>query len=241
MNEEEQKAALRELSGYFISNVIKGEGGEGYRRGIYKRINSKEEKPNIWAEAEVRGIREKGDENSPEEYKNNVIKVLTGYDKKLEGNVGIGIYGKYKEGKSNQGNNKGEVRVIGIGVYGGMERGEIDIKGLIEGSADKYKIRREVLLDKKEKSEGEFAGLRGSAEVEGGYNISVGELKLRPYAGIRAGLVKTDSFKETGGNPLRLEVRGNNYVRTTVRTGIGLKGEGKGGRSRVGVLCGRKI
>jgi predicted outer membrane repeat protein len=241
-SEEGQKEALRELSGYFISNVIKREGGEGDRRGIYRRLESKEkEKPNIWAEAEVKAIREKGDENLPEEYKNNVIGVLTAYDKKLEEGIGIGIYGKYRQGLINQGNNKGEVKVIGLGVYGGLERGEIDIKCIIEESLDKYKTTREVMINnKKEKSDGKFGGIRGSIEVEGGYNINLKEkkqsnknpeekmdLKLRPYVGIRTVLVKTDGFKETGTNPLGLEVKANSYLRTTLRTGVGLKGEGK--------------
>jgi hypothetical protein len=52
-------------------------------------------------------------------------------------------------------------------------------------------------------------------------------LKLRPYIGIKAGIVKTDGFKETGTNLLRLEVEENNYIRTAVRAGVGLKGKGK--------------
>ena len=112
----------------------------------------------------------------------------------------------------------------------------------MEGSKDKYKTTREI-IGGDSKGEGEFGGIRGSIEVEGGYNIKVKEVKnssknkiekqamkeiqVRPYGGIRGVVVKTEGFKETGTHVLRLEVKENNYVRTTIRTGIGIKGEGE--------------
>jgi hypothetical protein len=216
----------------------------GNRKEIYRRIENAGGEGNVWVGIEGRAMVEKEDENCPKEYKNKGIEVVAGYDynKEIKEIKGLGIYGKYKMDKIEQGGNSGEVMGVGLGVYGGAVRGKVDIKTIIEGSVDKYKTTREPMVGiSKEKSEGEFGGIKGSIEVEGGYNIKVREgskpkskleqqlmkeIEIRPYGGIRGVIVKTDGFKETGTYPLRLEVKENNYVRATIRTGIGIKGEG---------------
>ncbi|MDR3275296.1 MAG: autotransporter outer membrane beta-barrel domain-containing protein, partial [Endomicrobium sp.] len=75
----------------------------------------------------------------------------------------------------------------------------------------------------------------GNIDIEAGYKMSSEKVDVRPYAGIRAGITHTEGFKERGEDVLRLEVKENNYVKTLLRAGIGLKKAGEGFRWNMSV------
>jgi outer membrane autotransporter protein len=237
LSNEQKEEALNSLSGHFISNIIKGAGREGIEE-VKKRIEGKGNKDGIWVDIGMKGVKEDKDANSPDEYKEEIKGVMVGYDKNIgeEETTKIGVYGGYKAIAAKQEANKGEVNRGVVGIYAMSSRGKIDIKGIVGGSIDKYVTTREINIDNdKEKSEGKFGGMGAMAEGEIGYN-GIKEGTIRPYVGARVGIiVNTKGFKEEGKNPLGLEVKDNNYLRASIRTGIRTKVEKKKVRYNMGI------
>jgi predicted outer membrane repeat protein len=228
-----QKALMpNNISGYFISNIIKGVGREGIGTEVERRLmEEKDNESGIWVDIGVKRIKESKDENSPEEYKEEIKGVTGGYDKKAgkeEGNR-IGMYGRYKELEATQGENKGGVKKGAIGLYVSGSRRDIDIKAVVEGRMDKYTTTREG--EDKKINEGKFGDIGVAAEGEVVYNGL--KSAIRPYVGIRIGVLSTEGFKEEGETPL--DVKDNNYVRGSMRAGIRTRVEKKKIKCTIGV------
>ncbi|MDR3257139.1 MAG: hypothetical protein LBT18_05835 [Endomicrobium sp.] len=233
--EDKQKEALYDLSGYFISNVIISQAFNNTKKDVYNRLyNYKEyEEPSkgIWGQIQGSLINVDSDIESPYKFKVRNGGILAGFDTMTNENITVGIFGKFDKSWIKQNINEAQVSSYGLGVYGGLVKEQFDVKTILSGSMNKYETTREIRFDNNNKGKGEFDGINGSLDVEAGYRIPLteseifGKMKLRPYAGAAAAIVHTDAFKETGAYALSLDVKDNNYFRSSLRAGVGLTGE----------------
>jgi outer membrane autotransporter protein len=157
----------------------------------------------------------------------------------------VGVVCKFNRGGIKEEENKGEVRNPGMGMYGVVSRENIEVKGWVVGSISEYEIRREIRLGIEEEVKGETKGVNGEVDMEVGYNRGK-SIKMSPYVGVNTKAIAVKGYKEEGENALRLEVEGKEYIRSSVKTGIGMVGGGKrfGWNVRGGVnyvLCGDEI
>jgi hypothetical protein len=224
LNKGQKEVAYNSLIGYFISNIIKGAGREGIDVGAKKRMEEKGSKDGVWVDVEVRGIKEVEDENSPNEYKEEIKGVVVGYDGNIESEIAkkVGVYVGYKAISAKQGEDEGEVGRGTIGIYAMGSIGKIDIKGVVEGRMDNFTTTREIIsgVGVKEKSEGKFGGMGAMLEGEIEYK-GIKKGIIRPYVGARIGITNTEGFKEKGESSLKLEeVKDSKYVRASMRTGV---------------------
>jgi predicted outer membrane repeat protein len=228
LEEEEKKEVLSETSGYFISNVLLSQMLDKGCRSVYEHIEKNEDDKTeisnkVWAK--VRGVKVGIDssDNSPGRLEVNKGVVLAGVDIVRKGDVKVGVMCGSDRDWIKQKGNKGEVKNNGVGIYGGISKGEIDVKGLVLGSISKYEIRREISLGAEEEAKGDTRGIKGELDMEIGYSVG-NRMKVRPYVGVNTRVVGLNGYKEEGEYPLRLEVEGKEYVRSSARTGVEVKG-----------------
>jgi outer membrane autotransporter protein len=228
LEEEEKKEVLSETSGYFISNVLMSQMLDKGSRSVYEHIEMKEEGKEeiankVWAK--VKGVKIGIDtsENSPGRLEVNKEAVLAGIDIIRKEDVVVGVKCEFSKDWIKQGSNEGEVKNNGVGIYGGVSKGKIDIKGLVLGSISEYEIRRVINLGVEEKAKGGTRGVKGEIDMEVGYSVGK-RVKVRPYVGVNTRVVGLKGYKEEGEYALRLEVEGKEYVRSSARTGVEVKG-----------------
>jgi len=99
------------------------------------------------------------------------------------------------------------------------------------GSISEYEMTRVIRLGFPDEAKGKTNGVNGNLDMEIGYKVplcggfqdrQVCKLILRPYTGVTAMVVNTKGYKETGTYPMRLDVKENNYFKSSLRAGIGL-------------------
>jgi hypothetical protein len=225
-NGAQQRDFLSGASGYFLANVIRSTAFDGGHNEIYDRIKNhcrhNETNTGIWSQAAAGQLRYGGDENSPGRYEDLRKGILAGYDRyAAESKVVLGIYGKYKEHDINQKTgNSASLKDMGFGVYGGYAGEICEIKILAAASYDEYETARYVSFAA-EKAKADFSGYTYGGDVEGALNIALSEsVNVRPYAGIEAKNASYENFKEKGAQPLNLEVKNGDYLRSAGRAGV---------------------
>lgn len=230
---KEKKEALSETSGYFISNVLVSQMLDNGDRSIYEHVQMNGEYKEgiankVWgAKAKGEKIGIDASENSPGRLEVNKGEVLAGIDIVRKEEVMVGVGCEFDRDGIKQGGNEGEVKNNGVGIYGGISKGKIDVKGIVLGSISEYKIRREINLGVEEKAKGDTRGLKGDLDMEVGYRVGNKRVKVRPYVGLNTKVVELKGYKEEGEYALRLEVEGKEYVRSRARTGVEVKGREK--------------
>ncbi|MCL2798768.1 MAG: hypothetical protein FWD54_00580 [Endomicrobia bacterium] len=239
-NEAEQMAALSDVAGHFISNIVRNFAIASPNTEIYDKINNADDN-GIWTQ--VRGGQEtfKENENSLEDYIDNSLGALLGYDcvKNLtDSNLVYGVFARFVKDSAEQGESKSDGTKIGGGLYAGYVNKNWEIKTMVLGSMDNFNSERYIpTFDKTAKAEIEAITI--SADIEGAlYYELTNNVSIKPYVGMEAGNVNYKDFKETGAPGLNLEVKGDSYIRSAARFGLGiecgqdkwnvyLKGEGK--------------
>ncbi|MCL2798657.1 MAG: hypothetical protein FWD54_00005, partial [Endomicrobia bacterium] len=242
-DEPGQRDSLAQASGYFLSNIVRNFAADSPNNEIYDKIRNHSrynDDPNSGIWIQVKGGAETFGENdnSPEDYENNTMGVLAGFDRISDSGLMLGVFLRFNQENVTQGNNSAEGTKKGLGLYGGYIQEGWEIKAMLLGSFDNYSTERYMpVYDRTAK--GELESMTISADIEGALNIVLSEnTKLKPYAGIESGNVNFQDFKETGAGALNLEVTGDSYIRNAARFGMGIeyghaewniyaKGEGK--------------
>ncbi|MDR1244189.1 MAG: autotransporter outer membrane beta-barrel domain-containing protein [Endomicrobium sp.] len=229
LDAKEKKEALSETSGYFISNVLVSQMLDNGDRSIYEHVQMNGEykegiSNKVWAKAKGEKIGIDGSENSPGRLEVNKGEVIAGVDIVRKEEVMVGVGCEFNKDWIKQGGNEGEVKNNGVGIYGGISKGKIDVKGIVIGRISEYEIKREINLGVEEKAKGDTRGIKGELDMEVGYRVGNKRVKVRPYVGVNTKVVELKGYKEEGEYALRLEVEGKEYVRSRARAGVEVKG-----------------
>lgn len=236
VSQNAQKAALSELSPYFLANVLRPQINSGYRNSIYKRIQNYCpgcSNNGLWLEGDFNRSDFSGDENSIGNFKSSGGGAKFGVDRYFDGSDFMaGLFGSYNAREMKQNAHKADTDSFGFGVYGGLIKENWDFKGLFGLSFDSYDIKRTIInstADINRTAKSDFNGLTFNADFETAYKIYLHEgLSLKPYAGIEGVLLSYDSFQETNALSVGQKVEGDNVFGSSVRLGLGL--DGKKGR-----------
>ncbi|MDR1418279.1 MAG: hypothetical protein LBI80_03890 [Endomicrobium sp.] len=226
---KEKKEVLSQTSGYFISNVLASQMLDDGDRSVYEYVqrngvDKKELSNKVWAKVKGVKIGIDSSDNSPGRLEVNKGVVLAGLDIVRKEDVMVGVRCEFNKDWIKQGRSEGEVKNNGVGIYGGISKGKIDVKGLLLGNISEYEIRRVINLGVEEEAKGGTRGIKGELDMEVGYRVGNNRVKVSPYVGVNTKVVVLKRYKEEGEYALRLEVEGKEYVRSSARTGIELKG-----------------
>ncbi|MCL2144553.1 MAG: autotransporter domain-containing protein [Endomicrobia bacterium] len=227
MDENEQKKALAQASGYFLANVIRSASADAEYNEIYDRIKNHcmyaNAENGVWAQLRGAATTFSKDENSLNDFNDTSGGVMIGFDRFSEENdMMLGVYGKYITHDIKQGLNSADITNAGLGIYGGFIKNEWEVKALVSGSRDNYSTKRKIpFIDRKAKAD--FDGTTFGMDIEGAMKFSVEEyISIRPYIGIEAKNSHYNGFKEKDAGSLNLEAAGDSYIRSAVRTGGGV-------------------
>jgi hypothetical protein len=188
----------------------------------------------IWGEAQGQLIRMEEQENSPKKFEVNGGGVIVGFDVMTREDIKVGVLGQFNRNWIKQDKNKGEINNNGLGIYAGINKGRFDVKTMVLGSISEYEMTRVIRLGFPDEAKGKTNGVNGNLDMEIRYKVplwsgvqgrEVCKLTLRPYTGVTATIVNTKGYKETGMYPMRLDVKENNYFKSSLRAGVGLTGE----------------
>lgn len=233
-NLEKSKKVLGEFAGYFLANVIRAQAVSNDRHNLYSRIEERPAKENaghdkIWVK--LTGGRQKYfcDENSLGEFKDNVSGFNFGWDgyEKEKGLV-YGLFGKFNKHGISQEKNSADINSFGLGAYGGWFRDALEVKTSLSASAQRYETSRHIPY-KKYTAKGGFGGNAVNFDGQIAYKIPLNEqITFKPYAGLEAGYVNNDEFKESGAAGMEeynLKVKNAGYAMGVWRTGAGVSGQ----------------
>ncbi|MCL1973104.1 MAG: autotransporter domain-containing protein [Endomicrobia bacterium] len=227
LDENGQKKALAQASGYFLANVIRSVGVDFENNEIYDRIKNhciyRQTESAVWAQLRGAATTYSKDGNSLNDFNDASNGVMIGFDKFVENNdmLMFGVYGKYNTHDIKQGSNRADITDKGLGVYGGLIHKEWEIKSLIFGSYNSYSTKRSIAFADRN-TNADFDGTTFGIDVEGAMKFEVDQYtNIRPYAGLEAKNTHYNGFKEKGAESLSLKVSEDSYARSAIRTGAG--------------------
>jgi hypothetical protein len=203
---------------------------------LVEHTNSRKDKwsKGIWGEVQGQLIRMEEQENSPKKFEVNGGGVIVGFDVMAREDIKVGIFGQFNRNWIKQDKNKGEINNNGLGIYAGINKWRFDLKTMVLGSISEYEMTRVIRLGFPDEAKGKTNGVNGNLDMEIGYKVPIyrdiqnreeNKLTLRPYTGVTATIVNTKGYKEVGMYPMRLDVKENNYFKSSLRAGVGLTGE----------------
>lgn len=227
------KSVLSQLSGYFLTNIIRNFAADSPNGEIYNRIRTRENLDNslnnaVWAQARFGRESFYGDSDSSGDYKNNWAGGMAGYDRYFENfNLITGVYGRFSSDSVEQGANKADGTKAGFGVYGGYIETEWELKALALLSIDSFDVKRH-LSNTGATAKSDIKSTTLTFDLEGALKYAVAQnIKLRPYAGLEIANSFYRDFEETGAGMYNLEADGGSYTRTSGRFGAGIMYEEK--------------
>ncbi|MCL2485080.1 MAG: autotransporter domain-containing protein [Endomicrobia bacterium] len=227
-NENTQRAILSQISGYFLSNVIRNAAADSPNNEIYDKIrnHAREDITNSGIWAQIKGGEEKfkKDENSLEDYKDSSFGIMAGFDKYIDDNgLMWGVYGRFVKDDIKQGGNKADGFKKGLGVYGGYIEEEWELKGMFLGSFDNFDTQRYIPFYNRT-AKAEIKAFTINTDIEGALKLRIDDdVIVKPYLGMELQNVNYQGFKETGAGALNLDVKNGNYLRSAARLGAGVE------------------
>lgn len=188
------------------------------------------------------------DENSPSDYSDTERCGLVGYDMYIPrdesdesiNKLSAGVYAKVNEHTLSQSNNSGNIKNVGLGVYGIYSNNDkFKVKGLINGNYGTYNTERNmkeaidiVFADRTDKqnigttAKADFTGMLFGFDVEGSMEIKLNNtFKLIPYLGFEINLNSYEDIKESGTEYFDLKVENGMYSRAIERLGLRIEQE----------------
>ncbi|MDR1941914.1 MAG: autotransporter domain-containing protein [Endomicrobium sp.] len=223
MDDNSQKEALTQMSGYFLSNAIKSAASENLSVMIYDKMVNYIEKDvtnkGFWTHIQGGYFSYSQDENSAGTYKSSFIGAAAGYNMYVE-DKGV-LYGfliKFNRDSSSQLESRSDSNKAGAGLYGIYSFGNKEIKAIVSAGYDLFNNQRNVMEKTAESSFGAFL-LNADFEAALQYALAY-DVKLKPYVGIEASSIQYDAFKEKNAGGYNLEVKGGNYARAKGRIGV---------------------
>ncbi|MDR2251573.1 MAG: autotransporter domain-containing protein [Endomicrobium sp.] len=241
------KAFFTQNSGYFLANVIRSGRSENDSDEIYARIDNrlKEQKSGIWGTIKEKYTKYGGDENSPADYTDAETWGLVGYDlyiprDEVTNKLSAGVYAKVNKHALSQSNNSGDVKNLGLGVYGIYSNNDkFKVKGLINGNYGIYNTERNmkeaidiVFAERTDKqnigttAKADFTGMLFDFDIEGSIEIELNNtFKLIPYLGFEINLNNYEDIKESGTEYFDLKVENGIYSRAIERLGLRIEQE----------------
>jgi predicted outer membrane repeat protein len=217
-----KKKALNEMSGSVIANILSA--GVYDNEELFSRIQpqTKETSKKVWGQVYTYGRTNNADENSTEDFSISGYGIEAGADLISAESIVAGVYGLYENSSGEQGESKGDIGALGIGVYGGWFGENLDIKARIYGGKLQYKIDR-ALETLGEKAESETDGYNLKWDILGQYNIWYKEgLSIAPYGQIKSGYAMNSGTKEKGRDGENIEIYDETYLRVEGRIGVGI-------------------
>ncbi|MCL2485296.1 MAG: autotransporter domain-containing protein [Endomicrobia bacterium] len=227
-DQDAQAALLSQASGFFLSNVIRNAAADNPNNEIYDKIRNHliEDKTNGGVWTQVKGGVEtfKENDNSLQDYKDSSWGLMAGYDRYIaEKGLMWGAFVRFVGNNISQGDSSASGNKKGIGAYGGYIQDEWELKAMLLGSFDNFNTERRIaILDRTAKGEAEAFTM--NADIEGAWSVEVEDnMNVKPYLGFELQNVNYKGFKESGAGGLNLDVKGGNYVRSTMRLGTGIE------------------
>jgi len=183
-----------------------------------------EDKTNSGAWAQIRGGTERfySDENSIEDYIDNSIGIMFGFDRFINGRADLmwGAYARINKDNIEQGESDADGLKTGLGLYGGFIKDFWELKSMLLGSYDKFDTHRYVLGNVADAS---FNTLTFSWDLEAALKFAISaHTKLKPFAGVEVEYTNYGEFSESGGGIYNLDVEAGNYLRSAARIGAGV-------------------
>lgn len=146
-----------------------------------------------------------------------------GMDFKVADAVRLGVAGSYANtdvsGKNSNSGNLTDIDSYQLTLYGSYEGAPWYVNGALAGSYHNFDQRRQVsFVGINDMAKADYAGWQGTAEVDGGYPISVGKAVVTPVAGVAFSRLQLDGYTETGstGAPLRVQSRDLDSLKSTL-------------------------
>ncbi|MCL2390273.1 MAG: autotransporter domain-containing protein [Endomicrobia bacterium] len=224
----EVKDFLSQVSGYFISNIVRSMASDSPNNEVYDKIrNHKEDyKTNsgLWVQFQGGMENLEKDENSPEDYKNVSMGAVFGFDRflteKMGGELMWGMFGRVIKSNAEQEENRAEGNKNGFGVYGGYLRNYWELKCMLLGSYDNFSTERKTYEGDIAEADINAITVSGDLELSGAIVLTE-SIFLRPYVGIEASNTMYEGFKEKGAGMYNLDVKEGSYLRSMGRVGAG--------------------
>ncbi|MDR2818821.1 MAG: autotransporter outer membrane beta-barrel domain-containing protein [Endomicrobium sp.] len=208
----------------------------------------KEQKSGVWGQIKEKYTKYGEDENSPSDYSDTERCGLVGYDMYIPrdesdesiNKLSAGVYAKVNEHTLSQSNNSGNIKNVGLGVYGIYSNNDkFKVKGLINGNYGTYNTERNmkeaidiVFADRTDKqnigttAKADFTGMLFGFDVEGSMEIKLNNtFKLIPYLGFEINLNSYEDIKESGTEYFDLKVENGMYSRAIERLGLRIEQE----------------
>lgn len=238
LSDQEAKAALSEISPYFLANILRPRTDPNFRTGLYNRLYNhcpSCSNNGLWAEGDYGQATWSGDDNSVGDFKVNSGGFKFGAQRYFaQSDLIIGLYGAYTPQSLSQNASKADLDSVGGGVYGGWIQENWEVKGLLGATYDSYDVKRKISapsanLNRTAKSD--FNGYSLRADLEAAYKIPLDEkMWFKPYLGIESAMTDYQSFTETNADALNVRVNGDRLFSSTARAGLGVQSK----RNRLG-------
>lgn len=228
-DENGQKKALAQTSGYFLANVIRSAAVDSEVNELYDRIknhcSSGKESSGFWAQYRTNYAVNSADKNSLNDYSDLASGMMAGYDMYNNGKV-LGFYGRYNSHNMKQDpKNKAEMTNAGAGIYGGIVKYGWELKADLSGSYDNYSADRYIpFLGRTANSDFDGFTFGGGAEAALKYKLTY-KTEFRPFAAIEAKKTNYNDFSESGAGSINLDVSQGGYLRAAARAGAGVNYE----------------
>jgi predicted outer membrane repeat protein len=228
LSDEGKKRAFDELSGSIIANAL-SQGAINYAGDeVFDRMYPSsygDTGHTIWANVYGYGKQYKEDENSISDFKMNGYGIRGGADIFNDGEYLAGVYAGYADTDIKQGKSKGNIKDIGVGVYGGRFGDKADIKGQIYMGLLNYDMARDISLGIIRQAKSEFTAYALRIEATAGYLAYSQDLfDIKPYMGIKGGYVLNPEIEEKGGNGADIKVYSGDYMRAEAVGGVEISG-----------------
>ncbi|WP_428898349.1 polymorphic outer membrane protein repeat-containing protein [Parelusimicrobium proximum] len=227
-----QRAALGEISPYFLANVLRADLNSGYRNSLYARIKNycpACSNNGVWLEGDGWQRVLGADSNSVKDFTASAAGFRFGADRFFkESDLMLGLYGEYTPVDMKQNGSKAEADYIGGGIYGGLIEDKWDFKALLGIGISSYDVKRRIyepvtLIDRR--ADSSFDAFNMAADFEAGYKIPLNTYaQLKPYGGIGMAMLMYQGFTERGADSLNQRVEGDMHIASAARLGAAVSG-----------------
>lgn len=208
LDEAGQRAALEQLSGSFLPNVITAPLLVNGRHQLYGRIQPRQYQAapgcncanaqNLWLQGYGSYEKYKADENSFGSFSSATFGTQLGWDFISSEQSVAGLYLNYARINARQSASRADIQNIGGGLYGGLFGDKWQFKGSLSAGLQDYDTKRKLEFIGIG-ADASFKGYSVNADMQAGYKTEVADnLFLMPFLGLTAGYLRTEAFTETG-------------------------------------------
>jgi outer membrane protein OmpA-like peptidoglycan-associated protein len=227
---DEVLKAFDQLSGAFYPSIIRSGAQNIGMDSLYARMKPKEKaESRIWGEYYFAGNYYGDFGNLNGDFNNDLQGARVGWDIRADDSNVLGIYARFGQNKYKQGPDKADGTDIEIGLYSGLlSETKLDFKWNVSLGMQSYDVKREIGFVDEDTYDGlypqsSFNTYSLRFGIESAYNMPISKGIIKPFIGLRGGMVLSPKITETNGDEANLIIDEKNYLRAETLFGVAWK------------------